>query len=282
MPELPEVETTRRGIAPHILNQRVTGVRIRQPRLRWPIPAELPELILNQPLLDVQRRGKYLLLHFVSGTALIHLGMSGSLRIVDANTTPGLHDHFDLVFGSVILRYCDPRRFGCLLWVEGAGEAAGEGAPENAVEQHPLLKHLGPEPLTDGFTADYLYQRSRKRTQAVKQFLMDSKIVVGVGNIYANEALFMAGIKPIRKAGLLTRKNCEELVQNIKFVLQRSIDQGGTTLRDFVGGDGKPGYFKQELLVYGRGGQACTLCSKPLKEVRMNDRTTVYCVACQK
>jgi formamidopyrimidine-DNA glycosylase len=270
MPELPEVETTRRGIVPHILNQRVTGVQVRQPRLRWPIPAELPDFILHQPLLEVQRRGKYLLLRFATGTVLIHLGMSGSLRIVAAGTLPGLHDHVDVIFGKVILRYCDPRRFGCLLWVEGA------------VEEHVLLHHLGPEPLTDAFTAEYLYQRSRKRTQAVKQFLMDSKIVVGVGNIYANEALFMARIKPIRKAGALTHKQCEALVSDIKFVLQRSIDQGGTTLRDFVGGDGKPGYFKQELLVYGRGGQACTLCSKPLKEVRMNDRTTVYCVACQK
>lgn len=270
MPELPEVETTRRGIAPHLINRRVTGVEIRQPRLRWPIPDALPELILHQPLLDIQRRGKYLLLQFAPGTGLIHLGMSGSLRIVSKGVAPGPHDHFDLQFGEVILRYCDPRRFGCLLWVEGN------------VAEHVLIHHLGPEPLTDAFTADYLYQRSRKRTQAVKQFLMDSKIVVGVGNIYANEALFMAGIKPIRKAGTLTRKHCEALVRDIKFVLQRSIDQGGTTLRDFVGGDGKPGYFKQELLVYGRGGEACTLCSKPLKEVRMNDRTTVYCVTCQK
>lgn len=269
MPELPEVETTLRGITPHIVGRRVTAAHIRQPRLRWPIPGELPELILNQKLLGASRRGKYLLLQFAHGTALIHLGMSGSLRIVDAGVPPLTHDHFDLVFGKTILRYCDPRRFGCLLWIEGEAE------------QHPLLKHLGPEPLTDSFTADYLYQRSRKRTQAVKQFLMDSKVVVGVGNIYANEALFMARIKPIRKAGSLTRKNCAELVRDIKFVLQRSIEQGGTTLRDFVGGDGKPGYFKQELLVYGRGGAPCTLCAKALKEVRMNDRTTVYCVRCQ-
>ncbi|HSX49345.1 MAG TPA: bifunctional DNA-formamidopyrimidine glycosylase/DNA-(apurinic or apyrimidinic site) lyase [Cellvibrio sp.] len=270
MPELPEVETTLRGIAPHVVGQKVTEIVIRQPRLRWPITAGLAELVRGRQLLKAARRGKYLLLDFGNGHALIHLGMSGSLRIAKVDEPPSFHDHFDLVFGKFALRYCDPRRFGCLLWVEGEPQA------------HKLLADLGPEPLTDAFTADYLYARSRKRAQAVKQFIMDSKIVVGVGNIYANESLFMAGIKPIRKAGSLTRKNCEDLVRDIKFVLQRSIDQGGTTLRDFVGGDGKPGYFKQELLVYGRGGAPCTLCKKPLKEVRMNDRTTVYCVDCQK
>jgi formamidopyrimidine-DNA glycosylase len=270
MPELPEVETTLRGIAPHVLGQKVTEIVIRQPRLRWPIPLELADLVSGRRLVNAVRRGKYLLLDFGNGHALIHLGMSGSLRIVNTDEPPSFHDHFDLVFGKRALRYCDPRRFGCLLWVDGEPEL------------HKLLADLGPEPLTDGFTADYLYERTRKRSQAIKQFIMDSKIVVGVGNIYANESLFMAGIKPIRKAGSLTRKNCEDLVRDIKFVLQRSIDQGGTTLRDFVGGDGKPGYFKQQLLVYGRGGEPCSLCKKPLKEVRMNDRTTVYCVACQK
>lgn len=270
MPELPEVETTLRGIAPHVVGKKVTEVIIRQPRLRWPIPVELMQLIAGRRLVNAQRRGKYLLLDFGNGNALIHLGMSGSLRIVNAEEPPSFHDHFDLVFGKLALRYCDPRRFGCLLWVDGEPEL------------HKLLTDLGPEPLTDTFTADYLFARTRKRTQTIKQFIMDSKIVVGVGNIYANESLFMAGIKPIRKAGSLTRKNCEDLVRDIKFVLQRSIDEGGTTLRDFVGGDGKPGYFKQQLLVYGRGDEPCTLCKKPLKEVRMSDRTTVYCVDCQK
>jgi formamidopyrimidine-DNA glycosylase len=270
MPELPEVETTLRGISPHILGHKVTEIVIRQPRLRWPIPAELAGLLPGKKLLGVRRRGKYLLLDFGLGHALIHLGMSGSLRIVKTDEPPSFHDHFDLVFGKQALRYCDPRRFGCLLWIEGEPEG------------HKLLADLGPEPLTDSFTADYLFERTRKRSQAIKQFIMDSKIVVGVGNIYANESLFMSAIKPIRKAGSLTRKNCEDLVRDIKFVLQRSIDQGGTTLRDFVGGDGKPGYFKQQLLVYGRGGEACTRCKKVLKEVRMNDRTTVYCVDCQK
>lgn len=270
MPELPEVETTLRGIAPHVAGQKVTEIIIRQPRLRWPITDGLADLVTGRRLVNAARRGKYLLLNFGNGHALIHLGMSGSLRIVKTDEPPSFHDHFDLVFGTLALRYCDPRRFGCLLWIDGEPDL------------HKLLADLGPEPLTDTFTADYLYQRTRKRNQAVKQFIMDSKIVVGVGNIYANESLFMAGIKPIRKAGSLTRKNCDDLVRDIKFVLQRSIDQGGTTLRDFVGGDGKPGYFKQELLVYGRGGEPCSLCKKPLKEVRMNDRTTVYCVACQK
>ena len=270
MPELPEVETTLRGISPHILGRKVTEIVIRQPRLRWPIPAELPLLVQGRALVAVSRRGKYLLLNFGNGHALIHLGMSGSLRIVKGDEPPSFHDHFDLVFGAHVLRYCDPRRFGCLLWVEGEPEI------------HKLLVDLGPEPLTDSFSAEYLYQRTRKRSQAIKQFIMDSKIVVGVGNIYANESLFMSGIKPIRKACSLTRKNCEDLVRDIKFVLQRSIEQGGTTLRDFVGGDGKPGYFKQQLLVYGRGGLPCDLCKKPLKEVRMNDRTTVYCVMCQR
>lgn len=270
MPELPEVETTLRGISPHIIGHKVTEIVIRQPRLRWPIPAGLAALLQGKKLVGARRRGKYLLLDFGHGHALIHLGMSGSLRIVSPEEPALFHDHFDLVFGKRVLRYCDPRRFGCLLWVEGDPDT------------HSLLAGLGPEPLTEAFTAEYLFERSRKRSQAVKQFLMDSKIVVGVGNIYANESLFMASIKPIRKAGSLTRKNCEDLVRDIRFVLQRSIDQGGTTLRDFVGGDGKPGYFKQQLLVYGRGGEPCNRCKKPLKEVRMNDRTTVYCVDCQK
>lgn len=270
MPELPEVETTRRGIAPHIEGRRVTGVDVRQPRLRWAVPEQLSGAITGETLLDVSRRGKYLLLRFGVGTALIHLGMSGSLRIAQPDEPPRFHDHFDISFGKVVLRYCDPRRFGCLLWIDGEPL------------QHKLLAHLGPEPLSDAFDAEYLFKRSRKRSLPLKQFLMDSKTVVGVGNIYANEALFMAGIKPIRTAGRLSRKQAEALVSQIKFVLQRSIEQGGTTLRDFVGGDGQPGYFKQQLLVYGRGGQPCRQCRKPLKEIRMNNRSTVYCVACQR
>jgi formamidopyrimidine-DNA glycosylase len=270
MPELPEVETTLRGIAPHIQGRKVLSLAVRQPSLRWPIPDDLAQSITGETLLGLSRRGKYLLLRFATGTALIHLGMSGSLRIAKPDEPPAFHDHFDLVFKGRVLRYRDPRRFGCLLWAEGV------------VEEHPLLRHLGPEPLSDAFNGDYLFRLSRKRRVPVKQFLMDSKTVVGVGNIYANEALFMAGVKPIRKAGALTRKECARLVENIKWVLQRSIDEGGTTLRDFVGGDGQPGYFKQQLMVYGRGGFACPSCERALKEIRMNNRSSVYCVACQR
>ena len=272
MPELPEVETTLRGIAPHIVTVQVTQVIIRRPNLRWPIPSELPGMIVGQRLLGISRRGKYLLFEFAKGYALIHLGMSGSLRIVDVDVAPNSHDHFDWIFGKIALRYHDPRRFGCLLWIEG----------ESSPQEHRLLNKLGPEPLTEEFTPDYLFARSRKRNQAVKQFIMDSHIVVGVGNIYANESLFLSAVKPIRKAHALTRKNCEDLVDNIKRILQHSIEQGGTTLRDFVGGDGKPGYFKQQLLVYGRGGEDCKNCGRALKEIRMGSRTTVYCVDCQK
>lgn len=270
MPELPEVETTLRGIAPHTLGRIITRVDIRAPRLRWPIPVDLASHLQGKKLLGLHRRGKYLLFEFANGHALIHLGMSGSLRMVTPDTPPKIHDHFDWVFGELTLRYHDPRRFGCLLWVEGDPQ------------DHSLLAMLGPEPLSDEFTADYLYARSRRRSLPVKQFLMDSHTVVGVGNIYANESLFMSRIKPIRKAGTLTHQNCADLVRDIKFVLSRSIEQGGTTLRDFVGGDGKPGYFAQQLLVYGRGGEPCNHCGKALKEIRMTDRTTVYCVACQK
>ncbi len=270
MPELPEVETTLRGIKPHIWQKSVSEVVVRQRRLRWPIPIELPALLQGRALLGIKRRGKYLLFEFPHGHALIHLGMSGSLRIVASAEPAGIHDHFDWMFGDIALRYHDPRRFGCLLWLEGQPH------------EHALLSALGPEPLTDEFHAEYLFERSRKRSQSVKQFIMDSHQVVGVGNIYANESLFMSRIKPIRKAGTLTRKNCADWVRDIKFVLNRSIEQGGTTLRDFVGGDGKPGYFKQQLLVYGRGGEPCVICNKALKEIRMADRTTVYCVNCQK
>ncbi|WP_041521831.1 bifunctional DNA-formamidopyrimidine glycosylase/DNA-(apurinic or apyrimidinic site) lyase [Gilvimarinus agarilyticus] len=270
MPELPEVETTLRGVAPHIVGHQVIALTVRQPRLRWPVPPELERRIKGQTLVHAARRGKYLLLGFTEGTVLIHLGMSGSLRIVPPGTAAAPHDHVDIQFGDNLLRYHDPRRFGSILWQPGD------------VYRHALLAHLGPEPLSEEFSGEYLFRRARKRTQNIKQFLMDSKVVVGAGNIYANEALFMAGIKPIRKAGTLTRRECDELVSRVKFVLARSIEQGGTTLRDFVGSDGKPGYFKQQLLVYGRGGEPCVHCQKLLKEVRLGQRTTVYCTACQR
>lgn len=275
MPELPEVETSRRGIEPHTVGYKVKALLVRQWQLRWPIPKELPSLLAGYKLQAVERRGKYLILRFSHGCALIHLGMSGSVRIVNGTEPAAKHDHFDLSFsggkdGDRVLRYTDPRRFGSLLWAVGDAR------------EHELIRHLGPEPLSDEFNWQYLYQRSRKRKQALKTFIMDSKLVVGVGNIYANEALFSSNIKPIRLAGKLTKAQAECLVDNIKRVLTRAIEQGGTTLKDFVGGDGKPGYFAQELLVYGRGGQPCTKCDTPLKEIRIGQRATVYCTHCQK
>lgn len=270
MPELPEVETTRRGIAPHIEGRRVQSVIVRQPSLRWPIPDQLPDLVVGQRLQSVQRRSKYLLLGFSSGTIILHLGMSGSLRIIDQNEPPRAHDHVDIRFdGGRALRFTDPRRFGCLLW-QGAGEPT-----------HKLLVSLGPEPLSDQFDGEVLFARSRGRRAAVKMFLMDSRIVVGVGNIYANEALYAAGIRPDRAAGRISRQRYGLLAEAVKTVLARAIESGGTTLRDFTGGDGKPGYFKQELQVYGRGGQPCRGCNRPLTEVRLGQRSTVFCRHCQ-
>lgn len=270
MPELPEVETSRRGIAPHLEGQIITGLTVRNASLRWPVPESLAGLVQGQRLQAVQRRGKYLLLALANGHILVHLGMSGSLRLVAPDEPPGYHDHIDLCFDKWLLRYTDPRRFGCWLWAEGD------------VNTHKLLAHLGPEPLSDAFDADYLYSRARGRKQNLKNFIMDSQLVVGVGNIYANEALFLAGLRPRAAAGSLTRRKAAELVQQIKAVLAAAIAQGGTTLKDFVGGDGKPGYFKQQLFVYGRGGLPCRICHSPLKEVRVNNRATVYCAQCQR
>lgn len=271
MPELPEVETTKRGISPHLVGQRVVRVVVRDRRLRWPVPEELAAIVEGETLQQISRRGKYLLLHFAHGTALWHLGMSGSLRIVDANAEPGKHDHVDWVFGNhVTLRFNDPRRFGALLWTD------------EPVQQHLLLHHLGPEPLEHEFDGAYLYQQSRRRTQAIKTWLMDAKVVVGVGNIYANEALFASGIRPLKPTHKLTRPKADLLASHIKRILAAAITRGGTTLRDFVGGDGKPGYFAQELNVYGRGGQACNTCGKKLIEKRVAQRATVYCSSCQK
>lgn len=271
MPELPEVETTRRGISPHIQGKQVLSVVIRQHQLRWPIDSQLPDYLSRKKLLDIQRRGKYLLLLFRHGCLMIHLGMSGSLRIVDKGSEAMKHDHVDIIFsGGACLRFHDPRRFGSLIWTQ------------EPPQMHKLLAKLGPEPLSDEFSAQYLFNASRKRNKDVKSFIMDSHTVVGVGNIYANESLFTAGIRPTKAAGKLTRKQCEQWVADIKKILQRSITQGGTTLRDFVGGDGKPGYFAQQLNVYGRGGEPCRTCGTTLKEIRQAQRTTVYCPSCQK
>ena len=270
MPELPEVETTRSGIAPHIEGQVVVEVVLRRRKLRYPVPQTLLTDLPGQVIERVQRRGKYLLLGCEAGTVMIHLGMSGSLRLVAAETPVEKHDHIDIVFeNNQALRLRDPRRFGAVLWLKGDPE------------QHTLLASLGPEPLSDEFNADYLYRYSRKRKQAVKLFIMDSHTVVGVGNIYASEALFRAGIRPQLAAGKLSRQRCQALVGAIKAVLALAIKQGGTTLRDFVGGSGKPGYFKQQLQVYGRVGEPCYECGSNIKQQRLGQRASYYCSRCQ-
>jgi len=269
MPELPEVETTRRGIEPHCLGRVVRGVIVREPRLRWPVPNRLALELSGQAIKAVERRAKYLLFRTEAGSLLVHLGMSGSLRIVVPELSPGRHDHIDVMLdGGVCLRYHDPRRFGCFLWL-----APGE--------THSLLSGLGPEPLSLEFDGQLLYRLSRGRKGPIKNFIMDGKVVVGVGNIYANEALFRSGIRPDRAAGRISLARYQRLADIIKQVLTSSIEQGGTTLRDFVGGDGRPGYFAQQLLVYGRAGQPCRCCGSLLRELRLGQRSSVYCVTCQ-
>lgn len=269
MPELPEVETTKRGIEPWLKDQIISKIIVRQPKLRWPVSDEIHSLE-GEKVVSLSRRAKYILVETAKGTAIWHLGMSGSLRLVEASEDPGGHDHIDWQLSNgKVLRYHDPRRFGALLWV----------AP-GADSEH--LTHLGPEPLSDAFDAAYLFQRSRGKSQAIKTFIMDGKVVVGVGNIYANESLFKAGIRPQTAAGKISKQRYERLVAEIKAVLAAAIEQGGTTLRDFVGGDGKPGYFAQQLFVYGRGGQPCKFCNTTLKEIRQGQRATVYCPSCQR
>ena len=271
MPELPEVETVRRGIEGPLRNQQISRMIIRDPRLRWPVDDALPTQIASATVSGVSRRAKYLLVETDRGRLMVHLGMSGRLYFVPAGTPAGVHDHIDweLANGQA-LRYTDPRRFGSVHWL----------LPESS--GHALLDHLGPEPLSEDFTGELLYQRSRKRSSAVKTFIMDGRIVVGVGNIYANEALFRAGIHPKLAAGKVSCPRYEKLASEIKLVLSEAIAQGGTTLKDFLGGDGKPGYFKQELSVYGRGGLHCLRCDTLLKEIRLGQRATVFCPSCQK
>ncbi|MFU8788406.1 MAG: bifunctional DNA-formamidopyrimidine glycosylase/DNA-(apurinic or apyrimidinic site) lyase [Methylobacter sp.] len=271
MPELPEVETTCRGIAPHIEGQTIKQVIIRQAKLRWPVPETLNQTLSGLRILSVSRRGKYLLFATDSGTLLVHLGMSGSLRIMSAGQAAGKHDHIDFIFsGNIVLRFNDPRRFGAVLWTT---------AP---AAEHSLLKDLGPEPLSVGFNGELLYALAKKRTAPVKSFIMDSHIVVGVGNIYANEALFMAGIRPARQAGNISLARYQKLAECIRVVLQQAIAQGGTTLRDFVNEAGKPGYFQQQLRVYGRAGLPCVTCKQPLTDIRIANRSSVFCAHCQR
>jgi len=270
MPELPEVETTRSGIAPHLVGRRVLTLAIRQPRLRWPIAAELIENLPGQRIEAVERRAKYLLVHTADGSAVIHLGMSGSLRVLAADAPIGKHDHYDWQLDSRrILRFTDPRRFGSLLW-----QARGT--------THALLAGLGPEPLSAAFDGDHLWALSRTRAASVKTFIMDQAVVVGVGNIYAAEALFAARIHPARAANAVSRERYARLADAVKRILAYAITRGGTTLRDFISPDGVPGYFEQELFVYGRAGEACRVCASAIRVVTLGQRSTFYCPRCQR
>lgn len=271
MPELPEVETTRRGIAPHLAGRRISKVLIRDRRLRWPIANDLEILISGQRIKGVRRRAKYLLIELEGGTLITHLGMSGSLRLVEAGNPLKKHDHVELQLDSGLhLRLHDPRRFGALLWTE------------EEPEQHPLLASLGPEPLSDEFDGHYLYERLHTRKQAIKSAIMDSQVVVGVGNIYANEALFLAGIDPRRSCKRISRVRIDRLAEQIRMVLARAIEQGGTTLRDFINPEGQPGYFQQTLNVYGRAQEPCRTCGSPIAHAIINQRATFYCPRCQR
>jgi formamidopyrimidine-DNA glycosylase len=269
MPELPEVEITRRGLLP-LLNQTVKNVVIRKASMRWPIPAHLPETLINQKLISLNRRAKYILADFECGTLLLHLGMSGRISLLVRNYPPEKHDHFDIEFveGSV-LRLRDPRRFGAVLW---AGSAPNT---------HALLAALGPEPLEDDFNEKYLHAELRSRSAAIKIAIMDSHLVVGVGNIYASESLFRARIHPETPAKTLTLRQCEKLVSEIKDTLSAALDAGGSSISDFFGADGNPGYFQQEYFAYGRTDEPCKVCSKPIKCIRLGQRSTFFCAHCQ-
>jgi len=268
VPELPEVETTLKGIEPFLLGYDIESTVVRNSSLRWPVPVQVHQL-QDQNVQNVSRRGKYIIVHFENGALLIHLGMSGNLRVVESGVPVQKHDHVDfLVNSGKIIRYNDPRRFGCVLWTDNW-------------QAHKLIQGLGLEPLTEVFTGSYLHNRAKGKKTTIKQFIMNSKLVVGVGNIYANEALFLAGIHPGRAASSISLKRMKILVACIKQVLSDAIEQGGTTLKDFVGSDGKPGYFKQQLHVYGRAGESCKKCKETLQEVRQNNRSSVFCSHCQ-
>lgn len=270
MPELPEIETTRRGIAPHLLNRRIDALVVRCDRLRWRVPRTLPRELAGKTIRAVRRRAKYLLLDTGDGTLIVHLGMSGSLRVVPATTPPQKHDHVDVLLETgLALRLRDPRRFGAVLWTR------------DDPARHPLLRELGPEPLEKDFSTAHLFDATRARRRAIRDFLLDSKQVAGVGNIYANEALFLAGIRPQRKAGRLTRTECGALVRAVRTILRRAIRAGGTTLRDFQNADGAPGYFQLHLRVYGRTGEACDRCGGSIRGLRLGQRSAFYCPGCQ-
>lgn len=270
MPELPEVEITRRGLEPHLVGQRIEELRVRNRQLRWPVPRNLPQLVCGCIVQSVERRGKYLLIDCGSGWLLLHLGMSGSLRIVPAHIAPGKHDHIDLVLDSgEAVRLTDPRRFGSVLWCPGPPA------------RHRLLAAIGPEPLGDDFNAHWLYAKTRGRSAAIKNVLMDGHVVAGVGNIYANEALFLAGLHPMTAAGRLSLARCRALVEAVRRTLLAAIAAGGSTLRDFVGSDGQPGYFQQQYAVYGRAGSPCRICATPILAAVLGQRSTFHCPRCQ-
>lgn len=271
MPELPEVETTRRGLAPYVRGRRIAALEIYEPRLRWPVPRDLPQKVAGRRIVRVGRRAKYLLLGLESGTLLLHLGMSGNLRTVPARTPRQAHDHFDLVLDSgLAVRFNDPRRFGSLLYTHADPRT------------HPLLAQLGPEPLAAAFDAHYLWRITRGRRVAIKQLLVNSRLIAGVGNIYASEALFRARIRPQRQARTLSRAQAARLVRGVRAVLRQAIRSGGTTLRDYRGADGAPGYFRQRLYVYERRGKPCRRCRTPVRALTQGQRSSYYCPSCQK
>lgn len=268
MPELPEVETTRRGILPLVEGHYLVAFTVRRRMLRWPV--QMPAELAGKKVERLRRRGKYILFEFDTGALIVHLGMSGSLRFVPRQSEWLLHDHLQLDFGgATVLRLNDPRRFGCVVWQDGDAES------------HPLLASLGPEPLENGFSGDTLFESARSRRVAVKVFLMNAKIVVGVGNIYANESLFLAGVRPTRAAGRIPRSRFEDIARAIRKVLADSITQGGTTLRDFINPEGKPGYFRQSLRVYDREGEPCMRCESPISAIVLGGRSTFFCPVCQ-
>jgi formamidopyrimidine-DNA glycosylase len=271
MPELPEVETTRRGVAPHVVGRRIVQVDVYDRRLRWPVPADLPKRLQGAVIDRVERRSKYLLFHAGDGALLVHLGMTGTLRVWRGGPpSRALHDHVDITLDdATVLRYRDPRRFGAMLWIES--RAGG----------HPLLDSLGPEPFDRSFDADYLWRITRKRRAAIKLVLMDNHVVTGVGNIYANEALFRAGIRPSAQAGRVSRARLAKLVDAVRFVLDAAIAKGGTTLRDYVGSDGAAGYFQLDCNVYGRAGNPCRVCGHRIGQTRIGQRSTYHCPHCQ-
>lgn len=271
MPELPEVETTRQGLLPHVVGKRIRDVIVRNAALRWPVPADLSRRLRGEQVVAIRRRGKYLLFDCREGHLLVHLGMSGRLTLVPDDLPPRPHDHVDVRFeGSRTLRLTDPRRFGAMLWVRGPAE------------RHALLKGLGLEPLEAGFTGAAMHAKARGRRAPVKHFLMDARVVTGVGNIYASEALHRAGIDPRRSAGRISRARWDRLAASVRSTLERAIAAGGTTLRDFASAEGRPGYFQQEASVYGREGLPCRTCGAAIRALRQGQRSTFYCPSCQR